>query len=226
MNLIGTLITGRLLGIMLALWVASLGALWLYMAGSQSSAIEAAAAVAKAKAEEACSDDKAVEAEAAGQALLQAVRGALKARAEAQAELDAARDAEQAALRKEVDAARARANQLSNALRRHIDANPLPAACRLDAERVRLFNAARRGGADPRAAADRSGLPGLSGRDLPGAPAAGAGAGWHGEPRWAAVPGGAGWGSATGVLGGTDGVPGLRAPRRLGWRDPLIPEAP
>lgn len=226
MKLIGTLITGRIICYLLLAWTLSLGGLWLYMDGSRDAAVAAAADVATANAQTACAEAKAEQAKAEQAATVQAVRVALEERAKAQADVDAVRETEQAALREEVATARARANQLSTALRRHIDANPLPAAWRIDAERVRLFNAARRGRSDPGAAADRSRVSGVPGGDLSGAAPLGASGGWDGQSGWLALAGRAGWGSAAGVLGGTEGMPSLRAPRHHGWRDPLIPEQP
>ena len=225
MNPIGTLITGRLIGWLLAAWALSLGlalgGLWLYMDGSRDAAAAAAGDVAKAQAEAACAADTKADAEAQEQAVLGAVRGALAERAIAQAELDKARDDEQSALTERLAAERRRAEQLSTRLRRHLDANPLPAACRLDAERVRLFNAARRGGTAADDATPRSGLPALSGVDLPGAPGAGAGAGWHSERGWALVAGLGGWRGAPHLRGELEHLPELRASGDLGGRDPL-----
>jgi hypothetical protein len=229
MNLIGTVINGRLIGWLVLAWALSLllglGGLWLYMDGSRSAAVTAAAGVAAAKVSEACALEKAQDAKASEQALLAAVRGAIKARAEAQAELDAQRDADEAALRSRLDRERQRADALSIRLRRHLDATPLPAGCRLDAERVRLFNALRRGSADPRADADRPGLPGLPGSDVSGAPRAAAGPGWHSERGWAAGAGWLGWRDAADLPGRAGAMPDLRAPGAVEGRDSLIAEA-
>jgi hypothetical protein len=229
MNLIGTVINGRLIGWLVVAWALSLvlglGGLWLYMDGSRDAAVLAASTTATATAQAVCAATKAEDAKAGEQALLAAVRGAIKARAEAQAELDVRRDADEAALRSRLDRERERADALSTRLRSHRNANPLPAAWRLDAERVRLFNALRRGGADPRADAARPGLPGLPGSDVPGASGAAAGPGWDGERRWAAGTGWLGWRDAADLPSGTGAMPDLRAPSdRLG-RDSLIAEA-
>lgn len=225
MNPIGTLITGRLIGWLLLAWALSLGlalgGLWLYMDGSRDAAAAAAGDVAKANAEAACAAANEADAKAQEQAVLAAVRGALAERAIAQAELDKARDEEQSALAERLAAERRRAEQLSTRLRRHVDANPLPVACRLDAERVRLFNAARRRGATADDAAARSGVPAVPGFYLPGAADAGASAGRNGERGWAGVAGLGGWGGEPYLRGEPEHLPELRASGDLGGRDPL-----
>jgi len=229
MNLFGGTFMKQMLGILALAWLLSLGlalgGLWLYMDGARDAAVAAAAETARSEAEAACVAARRADAEAEQQAVLAAVRGALAERARAQAELDAKRDAEQAALAQRLAAERRRAEQLSTALRRHLDANPLPAACRLDAERVRLFNAARRGSPAADAGAARPGLPALPGLDLPGVAAAGAGPGWHGERGWAARAGTGGWRGAPHLRGGPGYLPGLHPAGDAGGRDPLkVPE--
>lgn len=222
MNLIGTLLSARLIGYIVLAWALSLvfgmGGLWLYMDGSRDAAT--------ANAAKACAEAKADHAEAKQAATLEAVRGALKARAEAQAEIDAQRDAEQAVLWRQVAAERRRAQTLSNQLARHLDATPLPAVCRLDAERVRLYNAVRRGGADADVAAARPRLSSVLGFGLPPAAAPRASPGWYGEPGWFALAGASGWRGEAGVLDRADGVSGLRAPWHPRGSDSLTPEAP
>lgn len=225
MNPIGTLITGRLIGWLVAVWALSLGlalgGMWLYMDGSRDAAAAAAGDVAKANAEAACAAANEADAQAQEQAVLAAVRGAIAERAVAQAELDKARDDEQSALAERLAAERRRADQLSTRLRRHLDANPLPVACRLDAERVRLFNAARRGGAAADDAAARSGMPAVLGVDVPGASGVGASPGRNSERGWAAVTGLGGWGGASDLRREPEYLPELRASGDLGGRDPL-----
>ena len=229
MNPIGTLITGRLIGWLLFAWAVSLGlavgGMWLYMDGSPDAAAAAAGAVAKANAAAASAAANEADAPAQEQAVLAAVRGAIAERAIAQAELDKARDDEQSALAERLAAERRRADQLSTRLRRHLDANPLPVACRLDAERVRLFNAARRGSAAADDSAPRSGMPAVLGVDLPGAAGSGASPGRNSERRWADVTGLGGWGSAPYLRREPQYLPELRASGDLGGRDSLTVSA-
>ena len=133
-------LTPKTLGVVALLWLASLGGLYAYMAGHATSLAETAAATALAK----CNGEKAEAAKAALEAQTAAIT---KARADwqaAQDEVDRIAKADRERIEGELIAARVRADNLFRILQGHIHAKPLPADCRLDAERVRLFNAARR----------------------------------------------------------------------------------
>ena len=145
-RLAGVTVTPQLLGVVAVLWIASLGGVWAYMEGHATSVAQTARASALAE----CNADKAKAAEAALAAQTAAVA---KARADwqaAQAEVDAIAKADRARIEGELIAARVRADNLFRILQGHIHANPLPVDCRLDPERVRLYNAGRR----PPASAD------------------------------------------------------------------------
>lgn len=145
-RLAGFTLTPKAIGIVAVLWVATLGGLYAYMAGRATSLAETAAASALAT----CNGEKAEAAKAALEAQTIAVA---KARADwqaAQAEVDAIAKADRERIEGELIAARVRADNLFLILQGHIHANPLPVDCRLDPERVRLYNAGRR----PSASAD------------------------------------------------------------------------
>lgn len=127
-------VAGLLLG--LALWAAPAVGVYLYLAGQKAIALKAAADASRADALAEFKDqaDKAV-AEARKQ------WAARQSAADRRAEQDRARIA------RDLAAQRARADTLLRQLLGHINANPLPPDCRLDADRVRLYTDSRRSGA-------------------------------------------------------------------------------
>lgn len=145
--LVGRAVTPKLLGGLAIVWAASLALLWAFMAGQAGAAAEAAAAEAKGKAETACAEARAVAAHAETLAIAAAVDAARAKWDAAQAAADLAAAADKARLDADLQRARSRAESLSRQLLGHIRAQPLPADCRLDAERLRLYAEARRGAA-------------------------------------------------------------------------------
>lgn len=129
-------IAGFLLG--LALWAAPAVGVWLYMAGQQAIAVEAAKAESRT--------------EALAEVTTKVDAAVAEARKEwARTQAATNRDAEEARQRTEraLSAQRERADTLYRQLLAHIHAQPLPDSCRLDPERVRLYSGARRDGAAP-----------------------------------------------------------------------------
>jgi hypothetical protein len=125
--LAGFTIQQKLIGAALSIliWLAPAGITWLYMRGQMSAQYKLG--------EAAC--EKA-DARAAAAALTQFHVEQVKSTEQAKA------DAEQIA--KLLASARIRAATLSRELSAYAQSNPLPAGCRADDERVRLYNEARR----------------------------------------------------------------------------------
>jgi uncharacterized protein HemX len=129
-------IVGLLL--VLALWAAPAVGVYLYLAGQQAIAVKAAEDTTRAQ----------VTAEFTNAA----AEAVAKARADwAKRQAEATRQAEEdrAAIARDLAGQRTRAENLLRQLLGHINANPLPADCRLDADRVRLYSDSRRRGPAP-----------------------------------------------------------------------------
>lgn len=131
---VGQRVTGA--AITLALWLAPAAAVWLHMSGKASAASDLGAATARAE----CAQAQSV-------ALAKAIEDARREWKRAQAEIDSRAQADSSAIADDLAAARRAADRLSVELKNHAQRNPLPADCRADPERVRLYNDARRGGA-------------------------------------------------------------------------------
>lgn len=127
---IGQRIAGALIG--LAVWLAPAGAVWLHMHAKVSSAHDLGAAEAR----QAC-------AEAQTGALAKAIADARAEWTKTQGAINRQAEADAKAIAADLTAARRRASQLTKDLQTHARAQPLPADCRADPERVRLYNAAR-----------------------------------------------------------------------------------
>lgn|GEM_PF-6327048 len=140
---VGRAVTPKLIGGLLLAWAASLALLWAFMAGQARTA----AAEARGEAESACAAVRAAAADAATAALVRAVAEARSEWEAAQAAADEQAAVDRAAAAAELRRARMRAESLSRQLLAHIHAKPLPADCRLDAERLRLYAESRRGAA-------------------------------------------------------------------------------
>lgn len=138
--LAGFTLTPQMIGVVAVLWLASLGGVWAYMEGHATSVAETAKAAALAE----CNADKAKAAEEALAAQAKAIREAREKWTKAQAEVDALAKAEREQMEADLVAARVRADNLFRNLMAHIHAKPLDPSCRFDAERVRLYNEARR----------------------------------------------------------------------------------
>jgi len=133
---VGRAVTPKLIGGLLLAWAASIALLWAFMAGQ-----------ARGEAESACAAVRAAAADAATAALVRAVAEARSEWEAAQAAADEQAAIDRAAAAAELRRARMRAESLSRQLLAHIHAKPLPADCRLDAERLRLYAESRRGAA-------------------------------------------------------------------------------
>jgi len=142
-GLIRTGIAGMTIGqriagaaIFLALWLAPAAIVWLRMDAKVEAAHDIGAAEATAK----C-------AERQTEALATAIKEAREEWEKTQKGIDerAQRDARDIA--RFLDEARRSAARISKEMQTHAQANPLPPDCRADPERVRLYNAARRGDA-------------------------------------------------------------------------------
>ena len=120
----------------LALWLAPAAAVWLHMAAKADAARELGAATARAE----C-------AEAQTNGLAKAIADARKEWERTQSAVDARAERDAKAIAADLSAARRAAARISKDLANHANRNPLPADCRADPERVRLYNAARRGDA-------------------------------------------------------------------------------
>lgn len=153
-KLIGSAVTPKMLGAIALLWIASLGGLYAYMHGRATSVAETAAAEARA----ACSAEKADAANAARIAQADAVKAARAQWDADQSDLDAVAKADRERIDRELAAESSRADSLFRNLMAHIHAKPLPADCRLDADRVRLFNDSRGSGRAPEARPARPGM--------------------------------------------------------------------
>lgn len=119
----------------LAAWAAPAVGVYLYLAGQQEIAVQAAKDTARA--------------EAVAEFTGAADQAVAKARAEwamRQATANRQAEEERARIARDLAAQRARADSLLRQLLGHINANPLPADCRLDADRVRLYSDSRRRG--------------------------------------------------------------------------------
>lgn len=130
----------RVLLAVLLIWAGTLACLWAYMEGRAVSVAE----TARAEAEAECSAAKTKAATDARKALENAVAQARADWAKAQTQIDQAKADDRAKIAAELERHRTRANTLFRQLEAHIRANPLPTGCRLDPDRVRLFNEARR----------------------------------------------------------------------------------
>lgn len=133
----GARIVAGIIGLVvfLALWAAPAVGVYLYLAGQQAIAVKAAEDTTRAQ----------VTAEFTGAA----AEAVAKARAEwAMRQATANRQAEEdrARIARDLAAQRTRADSLLRQLLGHINANPLPPDCRLDADRVRLYTDSRRRG--------------------------------------------------------------------------------
>lgn len=122
----------------LAAWAAPAVGVYLYLSGQQAIAVKAAEDTTRAQ----------VTAEFTGAA----AEAVAKARAEwamRQAEANRQAEEDRARIARDLAAQRTRADSLLRQLLGHINANPLPADCRLDADRVRLYSDSRSRGPAP-----------------------------------------------------------------------------
>jgi hypothetical protein len=126
----------------LALWLLPAAGVWLYLTARHAGQLDAARAEGRAD----C-------AEAQLEALGDAAADQARQHQEAQARITAQAQADAATIAATIAQAQRRADRLTQELARHADLHPLPAGCRADPERVRLYNEARRGGAAAPAAA-------------------------------------------------------------------------
>lgn len=132
---IGQKVAGALLGLLL--WLAPAGAVWLYMHGKAGAQFELGQA-----------DARATCAETNSSALATAIKDAREQWNKTQSAIDAQASKDAAAISKHLAEANRAAGKISKELQAHATANPLPADCRLDGERVRLYNEARIGQPD------------------------------------------------------------------------------
>lgn len=121
--LAGFTIQQRIVGALLAIliWLAPAGAMWLYMRGQASAQYDLG--------KSACEADSAA-----------AVVEDLRRFQDEQIAVALATKEQSAAIVKELATARARAAAITKEFTAYAKANPLPADCRADAERVRLYN--------------------------------------------------------------------------------------
>lgn len=120
----------------LALWLAPAGAVWLHMHGKLGA--EHALGVAEATA---TFSTQQVD------ALTQAIERDRAERAKAQAALDEQAGRDRKAIAADLAAVARNSTRATKELQAYALAHPLPADCRADPDRVRLWNAARRGDA-------------------------------------------------------------------------------
>lgn len=131
---VGQRIAGAAVG--LGLWLAPAAAVWLHMHAKVDAASDVGAANARAE----CAQRNEY-------ALAQAIRAARSEWERTQAAIDSRAEHDAKTIAADAAAVRRYTSRLSKDLAAYATARPLPADCRGDPDRVRLYNATRRGDA-------------------------------------------------------------------------------